>query len=460
MDKIAPFKSKAQQRFMFARHPEMAKRWAKETPSIKKLPEKKAMLIEKLARKKKERLEPVLQPTPVIFGMEGPNKEYARGVALYNRKFSPPLIPTKARIKIKADKALDKSMRQARNPFQAFGAVEGRRMMLPLSDEQVKIRRELVKKDVRKDLITSRRIQKPGKLEKQEFKIGLMSLGAGAVTVALAEALKERTPGEIDNFAKFVLDKYKPGPTGISKGPLHAGLSRELREQIIIDPDSRWWKWLFGGPHYNPYSKSIQTSPNMGILAHELGHARNAKWVSKKFGTPGFIAHQLAYMSLSDIPQLGKKIPPPLGAIPVLGLVALPFLSKDFTEMMKGEDKDSLRYKVFDKVEKYPEVLGGALMFPKLLEEGVATGRGLGMVFQYGKKMGGVSRGLREIGKMIASTVPAYSTYVLGAALPLAIMHAVGKARRKGEIDKQMALLEKHEENGRESLLDRLVADL
>jgi len=416
--------------------------------------------IEKLAREKKEKLEAVLQPTPVIFGMEGPNKEYARGVALYNRKFSPPLIPTKARIKIKADKALDKSIRQAKNPFQAFGAVEGRRMMLPLSDEQVKIRRELVKKDVRKDLITSRRIQKPGKLEKQQFKIGLMSLGAAAVTIALGEGLKERTPGEIDNFAKFVLEKYKPGPTGISKGPLHVPLSGKMRGQIIIDPDSRWWKWLFGGPHYNPYSKSIQATPNMGILAHELGHARNAEWVSKKFGKPGFIAHQLAYMELGQLPGIGKKIPKPLGSIPVLGLIALPFLSKDFTEMMKGDDKESLRYKVFDKVEKYPEVLGGALLFPKLLEEGVATGKGLEMVFQYGKKMGGVRRGLREIGKMIASTIPAYSTYVLGAAVPLAIMHAVGKARRKGDIDKQIALLKKHEEKGGTSLLDRLAADL
>lgn len=35
-----PFKSKAQQRFMFAKDPEMAKRWAKETPNIKKLPER------------------------------------------------------------------------------------------------------------------------------------------------------------------------------------------------------------------------------------------------------------------------------------------------------------------------------------------------------------------------------------------------------------------------------------
>jgi hypothetical protein len=35
-----PFKSKAEARWMFANKPAMAKRWAKETPSIKKLPEK------------------------------------------------------------------------------------------------------------------------------------------------------------------------------------------------------------------------------------------------------------------------------------------------------------------------------------------------------------------------------------------------------------------------------------
>ena len=35
-----PFKSKAQQRFMFAEHPKMAKEWADKTPDIKVLPEK------------------------------------------------------------------------------------------------------------------------------------------------------------------------------------------------------------------------------------------------------------------------------------------------------------------------------------------------------------------------------------------------------------------------------------
>ena len=44
-----PFKSKAQQREMFSNQPEIAKRWAKETPNIKGLPEK----LKKKKRKKK-----------------------------------------------------------------------------------------------------------------------------------------------------------------------------------------------------------------------------------------------------------------------------------------------------------------------------------------------------------------------------------------------------------------------
>lgn len=35
-----PFKSKAQEKWMFANKPKMAKQWADETPNIKALPEK------------------------------------------------------------------------------------------------------------------------------------------------------------------------------------------------------------------------------------------------------------------------------------------------------------------------------------------------------------------------------------------------------------------------------------
>jgi hypothetical protein len=38
---MTPFKSKAQEKYLFANEPGIAKRWAKETPDIKKLPEKK-----------------------------------------------------------------------------------------------------------------------------------------------------------------------------------------------------------------------------------------------------------------------------------------------------------------------------------------------------------------------------------------------------------------------------------
>lgn len=48
-----PFKSKAQARYLFAREPEVAKRWAKETPSMKKLPEKKGEQSAMSTRKKK-----------------------------------------------------------------------------------------------------------------------------------------------------------------------------------------------------------------------------------------------------------------------------------------------------------------------------------------------------------------------------------------------------------------------
>lgn len=47
-----PFRSSAQQRFMFALHPAIAKRWAKETPDIKDLPNK----VKKKVKTKKKKV--------------------------------------------------------------------------------------------------------------------------------------------------------------------------------------------------------------------------------------------------------------------------------------------------------------------------------------------------------------------------------------------------------------------
>lgn len=49
-----PFKSKAQMRWMFANHPEMAKRWAEHTPDIKNLPERSSSTTTDKDKEKKE----------------------------------------------------------------------------------------------------------------------------------------------------------------------------------------------------------------------------------------------------------------------------------------------------------------------------------------------------------------------------------------------------------------------
>lgn len=49
-----PFKSKSQQRFMFSKHPKIAKRWAKKYGVSKDLPEKVAALKLRAAKKKKK----------------------------------------------------------------------------------------------------------------------------------------------------------------------------------------------------------------------------------------------------------------------------------------------------------------------------------------------------------------------------------------------------------------------
>ena len=48
MRSTMPFKSKAQQKLMFAKHPEMAKEMASKTPNMKALPERKNKKKKKL----------------------------------------------------------------------------------------------------------------------------------------------------------------------------------------------------------------------------------------------------------------------------------------------------------------------------------------------------------------------------------------------------------------------------
>lgn len=49
-----PFKSKAQERFLFSQHPDIAKRWAGETPDIKSLTNRIEKTMNEIFSKKKK----------------------------------------------------------------------------------------------------------------------------------------------------------------------------------------------------------------------------------------------------------------------------------------------------------------------------------------------------------------------------------------------------------------------
>ncbi len=50
---MSPFSSKKQMRYMFAKHPEIARRWVKKTPDIKSLPIRKGSVSKFLGEKLK-----------------------------------------------------------------------------------------------------------------------------------------------------------------------------------------------------------------------------------------------------------------------------------------------------------------------------------------------------------------------------------------------------------------------
>lgn len=49
-----PFQSESQRRFLWARHPEIAKKWAHEYPNQKNLPDKKRSMNKQLYNSKKK----------------------------------------------------------------------------------------------------------------------------------------------------------------------------------------------------------------------------------------------------------------------------------------------------------------------------------------------------------------------------------------------------------------------
>jgi hypothetical protein len=134
-------------------------------------------------------------------------------------------------------------------------------------------------------------------------------------------------------------------------------------------------------PHYNPLTSAIHADvDNLGILAHETGHAMNDKTIKSLLGKPGFIAHKVLYGT-------GK-----------LGMLAGGALSS--LAALFGLEDDTV---------KNIGLTGTALSTPMIAEELMASARG--------------ARMLRKLKAPLKSRLGAFAgipTYLLGAASPMA----------------------------------------
>ncbi len=130
-----PFQSKAQARFMFAKHPAIAKRWEDMTPSIKALPQhvkkKKPMAVLTTAQRKRL--------PKNSFGLPGkrtkknkagrgaypmPDKAHARAAKSYAARFATP--SQRAQIDAKANRILGKSQNAFDHARSYLKRVKGR----------------------------------------------------------------------------------------------------------------------------------------------------------------------------------------------------------------------------------------------------------------------------------------------------------------------------------------------
>lgn len=132
------------------------------------------------------------------------------------------------------------------------------------------------------------------------------------------------------------------------------------------------------GPHFDTKNKMIAVSKDdLGVLAHETGHAKNWKTVEKLFGKTGSKLHNLMY----GLSRAGSKL-----SAGAAGLTAL-----------FGADDDTVRN---------IGIVGSAAAVPMLTEELVASARGANML-----------RKLKLPGKARAfSGIP---SYLMTAAAPL-----------------------------------------
>lgn len=178
----------------------------------------------------------------------------------------------------------------------------------------------------------------------------------------------------------------------------------------------------------------VRTGPDVAVAAHEFGHAENLAKYKQVFGeTGGHIFSSVIYASPNDYLRgtLG-----PVGDIPLAGLAVAPLASTKVTKLIKGEDKDSTRYRVGTAIENHPGAIMAAAVSPKLYEEASASVRGIANMMKYapeGQKAEVLREGIKKLG-------PAFLTYLTAAMIPYAVAHYAGATREDRK--KQDAILE------------------
>lgn len=167
--------------------------------------------------------------------------------------------------------------------------------------------------------------------------------------------------------AKKVLKSY--AATGVAEPKAIEALTKQwdklgIKRVIGHADESKY------GPHYNTKEKILAVSKDdLGVLAHETGHAKNWKTAEKLFGKYGPKLHSLLY----GLSRAGSG-----AAAGVAGLTAL-----------FGADDDTVRN---------IGIAGSAAAVPMLAEELVASARGANML-----------RKLKLPGKLKAfSGIPSY----------------------------------------------------
>jgi len=180
------------------------------------------------------------------------------------------------------------------------------------------------------------------------------------------------------------------------------------------------------GSSFTPRYKGITTYPNIGIAAHELGHAKNLRTLKKIFGPRlGRRVQAAAYTGLSNIAPRASWFAGPLSLVPIApAAIALPLIAG--ASAIKGKKKGTVRYRAGEWLEEHPGTIVGGAVAPKLLEESTATVRGLKEIARQapaGKKMTSALRGA-------LSTAPGLATYIGALSLPVIAAWLYGKYRQ------------------------------